>query len=50
MNRAPSKANVESAFYVWKYSNYHWPLYGLALNDELLEKVYRANALKILRK
>lgn len=29
--------------------SYHWPLYGLALNERVLEKVYRANALKILQ-
>ena len=27
---------------------YHWPLYGLNLSDEVLEKVYRLNALKIM--
>jgi predicted TIM-barrel fold metal-dependent hydrolase len=27
---------------------YHWPLYALALPDEVLEKVYRSNALKII--
>jgi len=37
-------------FYAWKYSSYHWPLYGLALSDQVLEKVYRGNALRILQK
>ena len=30
------------------YNSYHWPLHGLDLPDEILEKVYRLNALKIL--
>jgi predicted TIM-barrel fold metal-dependent hydrolase len=28
---------------------YHWPLYALNLEDNILEKLYRTNALKILR-
>jgi len=28
----------------------HWPMYGLALNDQTLRKIYRENALKILKK
>lgn len=28
--------------------SYHWPLYGLALGDDVLQKIYRGNALKIL--
>jgi predicted TIM-barrel fold metal-dependent hydrolase len=35
-------------FYAWDHSSYHWPLYGLALNDDILRKVYRENALKIM--
>ena len=27
---------------------YHWPMYGLGLEEEILQKVYRDNALKIL--
>jgi uncharacterized protein len=27
---------------------YHWPMYGLGLDDDVLRKVYRENALKIL--
>jgi len=26
---------------------YHWPLHALALSDDVLEKVYRSNAVKI---
>jgi predicted TIM-barrel fold metal-dependent hydrolase len=37
-------------FYAWNHFSYHWPLYGLALSDSTLEKVYGANALKILQK
>jgi predicted TIM-barrel fold metal-dependent hydrolase len=37
-------------FYAWDRSSYHWPLYGLALNDRILRKVYRDNALKITGK
>jgi predicted TIM-barrel fold metal-dependent hydrolase len=34
-------------FYAWDRSSYHWPLYGLALDEKILRKVYRDNALKI---
>jgi predicted TIM-barrel fold metal-dependent hydrolase len=40
--------SADEHFYAWSHSSYHWPLYGLALSDPILEKVYRANALKIL--
>lgn len=42
--------SADEHFYAWNLSSYHWPLYGLALSDPVLEKVYRANALKILLK
>lgn len=29
---------------------YHWPLYGLDLDDDVLRKLYRDNALKLLNK
>ncbi len=41
--------SADEHFYAWNLSSYHWPLSGLALSDPILEKVYRANALKILR-
>ncbi|MBN1506443.1 MAG: amidohydrolase family protein [Sedimentisphaerales bacterium] len=41
--------SADEHFYAWSHSSYHWPLYGLALSDEVLQKVYRANALKILQ-
>jgi len=31
------------------YNPYHWPLHGLDLSDEVLEKVYHLNAEKFLR-
>jgi hypothetical protein len=41
--------SADEHFYAWSHSSYHWPLYGLALSDPILEKVYRTNALKILQ-
>lgn len=35
-------------FYAQWLLNYHWPLYGLDLSDDLLRKLYRDNAAKIL--
>jgi predicted TIM-barrel fold metal-dependent hydrolase len=35
-------------FYAWDLFTYHWPLHGLGLGDEVLRKVYRDNALKLL--
>lgn len=34
-------------FYDMDHFNYHWPLHGFALPDEVLKKLYRDNALKI---
>jgi predicted TIM-barrel fold metal-dependent hydrolase len=34
-------------FYAYDHFGYHWPLYGFGLNDRVLRKVYRDNALKI---
>ncbi len=31
----------------YEFTGYHWPLYGLGLNDVMLEKIYRGNALKL---
>jgi predicted TIM-barrel fold metal-dependent hydrolase len=41
--------SADEHFYAWSHSSYHWPLYGLALNEGVLQKVYRVNALKILQ-
>jgi len=35
-------------FYAWDRFGYHWPLYGFGLNDRVLRKVYRDNALKMI--
>jgi predicted TIM-barrel fold metal-dependent hydrolase len=35
-------------FYAWDYFSYHWPLYGFGLDEKVLKKVYRDNALKII--
>jgi uncharacterized protein len=37
-------------FYEQTLFNYHWPLYGLGLSDDLLKKLYYDNAKKILRR
>jgi len=36
-------------FYDVEQFGYHWPLYGFGLTDETLEKIYSANAKRILR-
>lgn len=41
-------ASADEHFYAWNHSSYHWALHGLALEDEVLENVYRKNALRIL--
>jgi predicted TIM-barrel fold metal-dependent hydrolase len=35
-------------FYEIEQFGYHWPLYGLGLGDEILRKVYRENAAKLM--
>ena len=35
-------------FYESEQFGYHWPLYGLGLSDDILERVYRGNAAKLL--
>lgn len=37
-------------FYEIDLFNYHWPLYGFGLSDEVLKKLYRENALKLYEK
>ena len=41
--------SADEHFYAWNHSSYHWPLYGLALEDPVLKKVYRDNALAVRR-
>lgn len=36
-------------FYEIDQFGYHWPLYGLGLNDEILGRVYHENAAKLLK-
>ena len=40
--------SADEHFYAWDWFSYHWPLHGLALDDNILKKVYGANALRIL--
>ena len=35
-------------FYETEQFGYHWPLYGLGLSDEILQRVYHDNAAKLL--
>ncbi|MBX3240331.1 MAG: amidohydrolase [Chitinophagaceae bacterium] len=37
-------------FYATDLFEYHWPLQGFNLSDDALKKIYRENALKILKK
>jgi predicted TIM-barrel fold metal-dependent hydrolase len=37
-------------FYEIDTFGYHWPLYGLSLSDEVLKKLYRGNAIKIINR
>lgn len=40
--------SADEHFYEFDHFNYHWPLYGLALTDETLKKIYSTNSKKIL--
>jgi uncharacterized protein len=39
---------ADEHFYEQDLFNYHWPLYGLLLPDEVLRKVYNENAMSLL--
>lgn len=39
---------ADEHFYMTDLVGYKWPLYGLALSDEILRKIYRENALRIM--
>jgi hypothetical protein len=41
--------SADEHFYATYFANYHWPLHGLALPDDVLKHLYRENALKILK-
>jgi len=38
---------LDEHFYYYRF--YHWPSYGFGLNDNVLKKIYQANAKKILK-
>ena len=40
--------SADEHFYETEMFSYHWPLYGLNLSDQTLQKLYRTNALKLL--
>ena len=40
--------SLDEHFYETDQFSYHWPLNGFGLNDEILQKVYRENASKLL--
>jgi uncharacterized protein len=40
--------STDEHFYEIDQFNYHWPLYGLGLNDEILQNVYHSTAAKLL--
>ena len=42
--------SADEHFYEQDQFNYHWPLYGLALSDATLKKIYHDNGERILRK
>jgi hypothetical protein len=37
-------------FYVRELFNYHWPLYGFGLPNDVLRKVYADNARKVFQR
>ena len=39
---------ADEHIYPTVFGHYHWPLYALALPDEVLKKIYRDNAVKLL--
>jgi predicted TIM-barrel fold metal-dependent hydrolase len=41
--------SADEHFYDWNLFTYHWPLHGFALGDVVLKKIYRENALRIMR-
>jgi uncharacterized protein len=41
---------ADEHFYESDLFGYHWPLYGLAISDKALRKLYKDNALKIMHR
>ena len=42
--------SADEHFYETEMFSYHWPLYGLSLSDQTLQKLYRSNALKLINR
>jgi len=42
--------SADEHFYEIDQFGYHWPLNGFALSDQILRKIYRENALRILKR
>ena len=40
--------SADDHFYLPRFFNYHWPLYGLSLSEATLEKIYHQNGVRIL--
>jgi hypothetical protein len=40
---------ADEHFYGTELFDYHWPLYGLNLKDDVLKKLYKENAVKIYK-
>ncbi len=38
---------LDEHFYYYRF--YHWPSYGFGLNDNILKKIYQANAKKNIK-
>ena len=41
--------SADEHFYKYDLFDYHWPLYGLSLSDETLQKIYNGNARKLMK-
>ena len=42
--------STDEHFYVKELFNYHWPLHGFGLSDDVLKKVYGANARNVIKR
>jgi predicted TIM-barrel fold metal-dependent hydrolase len=40
---------ADEHIYMHDLFKYHWPLYGLELKEDVLKKLYRDNAIRVLR-
>jgi predicted TIM-barrel fold metal-dependent hydrolase len=41
--------STDEHFYEIDFYNFHWPLYGIGLSDDILRNLYRENARKLLK-